>query len=78
MIGSRKIAGQVDRLLLLDNEVWIVDYKTNRPPPTDAAAIPDTYRAQMEAYRSLLTDIYPQRKIRCFLLWTYGPVFMEV
>lgn len=77
-IGGREIVGQADRLALLENEVWIVDYKTNRPPPTEASAIPAVYRAQMEAYRSVLQAIYPGRTVRCFLLWTYGPMLMEV
>jgi ATP-dependent helicase/nuclease subunit A len=77
-INGNKIAGQVDRLALHENEVWIVDYKTNRPPPNDAAGIPEAYSAQMEAYRAVLREIYPDRTIRCFLLWTYGPKLMEV
>ncbi len=75
---GRKISGQVDRLVVLPSEILIVDYKTNRPPPSDVRQIPEAYRAQMEAYRGVLRDIYPDRKIRCFLLWTYGPKLMEV
>ncbi|MDD2325570.1 MAG: double-strand break repair helicase AddA [Alphaproteobacteria bacterium] len=76
--GERLIAGQVDRLALVGAEVWIVDYKTNRPPPADAAAIPPIYRGQMEAYRTVLGAIYPAKTIRCFLLWTYTASLMEV
>ncbi len=76
--GARLISGQVDRLALVGDEVWIVDYKTNRPPPEDASSIPALYRRQMEAYRTVLTAIYPKKKIRCFLLWTYTLRLMEV
>ncbi|MDD3182978.1 MAG: 3'-5' exonuclease, partial [Alphaproteobacteria bacterium] len=76
--GERLIAGQVDRLALVDGEVWIVDYKTNRPPPNDAAQIPSVYKNQMEAYRTVLQAIYPACKVRCFLLWTYTLRLMEV
>ncbi len=69
---------QVDRLCLCGDEVWIVDYKTNRPPPARAADIPAAYRTQMDEYRTLLTGIYPDKKIRTFLLWTYAPRLMEV
>ncbi len=69
---------QVDRLCLYANEVWIVDYKTNRPPPQKATDIPASYQRQMDEYRQLLREIYPDRKIRCFLLWTYAPTLMEV
>ena len=76
--GDRLIAGQVDRLALVGDEVWIVDYKTNRPPPSDPAHIPTAYRGQMDAYRTVLAAIYPDRTIRCFLLWTYTLALMEV
>ncbi|MDX9689935.1 MAG: double-strand break repair helicase AddA [Alphaproteobacteria bacterium] len=76
--GNRLIAGQVDRLAFVGNEVWIVDYKTNRPPPLLSSGIPAPYRAQMEAYRTVLRAIYPNRTVRCFLLWTYTPQMMEV
>jgi ATP-dependent helicase/nuclease subunit A len=76
--GNRLIAGQVDRLAFVGNEVWVVDYKTNRPPPLLSSGIPAPYRAQMEAYRTVLRAIYPNRTVRCFLLWTYTPQMMEV
>lgn len=73
---GRLIAGQVDRLALVGEEVWILDYKTGHLPPEDEA-VPAAYREQMEAYRDVLAQIYKGKKIRCFLLWTGGPVLVE-
>lgn len=78
LAGARLISGQVDRLVIAGDQVWIVDYKTNRPPPVDPARIPPAYRAQMEAYRVVLQAIYPKHTIRCFLLWTYAARVMEI
>ena len=81
LVGTVKtliISGQVDRLCLLDDAVWIVDFKTNRPPPTQAQDVPEAYRLQLASYRTLLQEIYPGKAIRCFLLWTYGPLLMEL
>jgi ATP-dependent helicase/nuclease subunit A len=75
--GERLIAGQVDRLALVEDEVWIVDYKTNRPPPEKPEQIAPAYRKQMDAYRTVLRAVYPDRKVRCFLLWTYALSLME-
>ncbi|MFA5040450.1 MAG: double-strand break repair helicase AddA [Bdellovibrionales bacterium] len=69
---------QVDRLCLKDNEVWIVDYKTNRPPPESEEDVPAAYRRQLEEYRILLSGIYADKKVRCFLLWTFAPKLMEI
>jgi ATP-dependent helicase/nuclease subunit A len=78
VVEGQRIEGQVDRLAYVGQEIWIVDYKTNRPPPSDSAGIPAIYRAQMEAYRRVLRLIYPARPVRCFLLWTYGARLMDM
>jgi ATP-dependent helicase/nuclease subunit A len=70
--------GQVDRLVITNHEVLIVDYKTNRPPPTDARDVPRLYLAQMAAYQALLRAIHPDRTVRCALVWTDGPRLMEL
>jgi ATP-dependent helicase/nuclease subunit A len=77
-IAGMPIFRQVDRLCLRGDEVWIVDYKTNRPPPVNESEIPDAYRRQLMEYRALLAAIYPHRRVRCFLLWTYAPHLMEI
>ncbi|MBT7507344.1 MAG: double-strand break repair helicase AddA, partial [Rhodospirillales bacterium] len=71
--GPKTIAGQVDRLVVTDTTVLIVDYKTNRPPPIDQKDVPPSYFRQMALYKSALEHIYEGRKIRCFLVWTDGP-----
>ena len=37
---GRVITGQIDRLVVTDDAVWIVDYKTNRNPPRTEQEIP--------------------------------------
>ncbi len=64
------LAGQVDRLLVRGDEVLVVDYKTNRPPPSDVRDVPAVYLKQMAAYAVLLRRIYPGKQVKCALLWT--------
>src|SRR3546814_16525392 len=71
--GPQVIAGQVDRLLLEESTVWLIDYKSQRPAPTESADVPIVYLRQMAAYRAFLARIYPGREVRCFLFWTEGP-----
>jgi len=78
LVGGKALSGQIDRLLVTDRAVWIVDYKTNRPPPVAEADVPPVYLAQMAAYRAALERIYPDRPVRCVLLWTDGPFTMEL
>lgn len=77
-VGERLVSGQVDRLVVREKEVWIVDYKTNRPPPANEADAPALYRSQMETYRAVLKEIYPNQMVRCFLLWTHTSRLMEI
>lgn len=78
VVGDRVISGQVDRLIVRDGDVAVVDYKTNRPMPEDGAGTAPAYLSQMAAYRTILREIFPDRRIRCLLLWTAGPRLMEL
>lgn len=77
-VNGRLVSAQIDRLLVTDRAIWIVDYKTNRPPPTEEKDVPAIYRDQLTSYRDIVANIYPGRPIRCFLLWTDGPLLMPL
>jgi ATP-dependent helicase/nuclease subunit A len=72
------ISGQIDRLYVDGDHVWIVDYKSNRPSPRNTNDIPRQYKKQLSAYKSLIEQIYPKHHVKCALLWTDGPHMMEV
>ena len=74
---GRVIAGTVDRLLVEDQRVSVIDFKTGRVPASDAD-IPAAHRAQMRAYADALRIIFPGREIRAALLYTAGPKLIEV
>ena len=73
IVDGRVISGRIDRLLVSDDEIRIVDYKTNRPPPASIDGVAEAYIRQMATYRQLLGEIYPNRRITCILAWTHGP-----
>jgi ATP-dependent helicase/nuclease subunit A len=72
------VRGQVDRLVVTDHEVLIIDYKTNRPPPSDVSGVARVYLGQMGAYRALLRALHPEKTIRCALLWTDSACLMTL
>ncbi len=76
--GLQIVSGRIDRLAVGAEDVLIVDYKTNRPPPSSIDAVADTYMRQMATYRSLVASLYPGRAVRCALLWTDGPTLMPI
>lgn len=76
--GAELISGQIDRLYIGENDIWIIDFKTNRPPPKDPKDIPKIYKNQMQAYFDTLKEIYPKHAIHCGLIWTDGPFLMPI
>ncbi len=78
LIGGRALSGQIDRLVVTDDAVLIVDFKALRPVPRSAAEVPKIYLDQLAAYRAAVAAVYPDKDIRCALLWTEAPVLMPV
>ena len=72
------VNGSVDRLVVTETEVLVLDFKTNRPPPLTVEGVAQVYLNQMAAYRALLQGNWPNKKVRCALLWTDGPRLMEI
>lgn len=64
---------RIDRLVLTEESVYILDYKTHVSPPKDVHIIPDTYLTQMREYIALVQAIYPDKCVSAALLWTRGP-----
>jgi ATP-dependent helicase/nuclease subunit A len=72
------VSGQIDRLVVTESEVLIVDFKTNQAPPKRLEDIPASYVRQLALYRALLRKLYPQLPIRAALLWTETLEFTEI
>ncbi len=77
-VGARALAGRVDRLVVTPEAVRVVDFKAHRHPPDTPTETPSVYLGQLAAYAAVLETIFPDREIRCALLWTSGPRLMEV
>lgn len=75
---ERAISGKIDRLAVTADEVLIVDYKTNRPPPQRLDEVPDAYLVQLALYRALLQPLYPGRKVAAALLFTETPQIIPI
>ncbi len=72
------ISAQVDRLVVTENKVMIVDFKTNRPAAKTPADVPPVYVKQLRAYRDLLARIYPAKQVQSYILWTDTAQIMQI
>jgi ATP-dependent helicase/nuclease subunit A len=73
-----RLHGRIDRLAITDNEVLVLDFKTNRPAPFNESQIPKLYLAQMALYRAAAAKIFPDKRIVCGLIFTDGPRLLQL
>jgi len=78
LVRGRVVAGQVDRLLVAEDDVLIVDFKTRRPVPPRVEDAPIAYLRQMALYRAVIAQIWPAKAVSCALVWTDGPRIMPL
>ncbi|MFY0681965.1 MAG: double-strand break repair helicase AddA [Thalassovita sp.] len=77
-LGHQRIHGTIDRLIIEDDFVLAVDFKSNRVVPGSAAECPLGVLRQMGAYAAALRQIFPDKLIRTALLWTNNAELMEL
>lgn len=77
-IDGTPFQGRIDRLLVTSDTVTIIDYKTDRKPPSRLEDVPHGYVKQLESYAVALRSIYPNHEVRKILLWTTGPLVQEI
>ena len=73
VVEEEVVAGTVDRLLVTDALIRVVDFKTGRRVPAGLEAVPEHHIRQMAAYVAALEVIFPGRAIEAALLYTAGP-----
>ncbi|MCT4576758.1 MAG: double-strand break repair helicase AddA [Donghicola sp.] len=77
-INGQTLHGIVDRLIVTDHFIEVIDFKTHRTLPQSADQTPEAILRQMAAYSEGLRQIYPGRDIRVSVLWTASAVLMTI
>jgi ATP-dependent helicase/nuclease subunit A len=73
-----RLSGKVDRLVVLNDTVCIVDYKTTQTTPQRPDDAPRAHLLQLAAYHAAIKAIFPDKAVRSALLWTSTPELMEI
>ncbi|MGH7017606.1 MAG: 3'-5' exonuclease, partial [Caulobacteraceae bacterium] len=73
-----QVAGRMDRLVVEEDRVLVVDFKTNRPAPARIEDADPAYIRQLATYAGVLSEVFPGRRVETALLWTDGPSLMAV
>ena len=77
-LANQRIVGVIDRLVVTENTVTVVDFKTNRVVPKEPAAVPEGVLRQMGAYLSAIRQIYPDKAVTLEILWTATGTLMPI
>jgi ATP-dependent helicase/nuclease subunit A len=77
-MGSERMYGVIDRLIVEPDRIVAVDFKSNRTVPDTATACPEGLLRQMGAYAHALHAIYPDRVIDTAVLWTRTGTLMPL
>ncbi len=68
---GQQVYGIIDRLIISDHSILVIDYKTHSiTQPQEAHAIAPEYNAQLRAYATGIAKIWPGRSVRTELLFT--------
>ena len=78
LADNQIISGQIDRLVVLEDSVLIVDYKTSFHIPSSQDKVPEYFRAQLTSYAQSIAPIYPNKRIEVAILWTHAPKLMPL
>ena len=77
-VDGRIISAQIDRLIITEDKIMIVDFKTNCPPAEEIKDVPPVYKKQLAVYKQLIEKIYPGLPVETFILWTNSANLMQI
>ena len=77
-LGGARLHGVIDRLLIEDDRVLAVDFKTHATIPDTPQDCPEAILRQMGAYGRALALLYPGRRVEVAILWTRTAQLMSL
>lgn len=76
--GGQVKIGRIDLLIIEENKVTVIDYKSDNSPPTLPHLVPQNYINQLNAYRNIIQKLYKNHTIFCKILWLENGRITEV
>jgi len=76
--GGIVVSGTVDRLLVEEERVTLVEFKSGRRPPSRLEEVPAAHLRQVASYAAALAVIFPGRAVEAKLLYTATPILFDL
>ena len=70
-VEGNAISAKIDKLIINENYIDIIEVKTDKAKKITAGAIPAEYKKQLAIYRQCVALVYPNKKINCKILSFY-------
>jgi len=64
------LSGRIDRVVVDEEGVLVVDYKSDASVPKGADGVPGNYLTQLGLYALVAGQLFPGRPVRAAILWT--------
>jgi ATP-dependent helicase/nuclease subunit A len=77
-LGAQAVHGVIDRLIIENDMVRIVDFKSNEIVPKTQDDVPEGILRQMAAYLEICKTMYPNKKVEAAILWTKTATLMPL
>ena len=78
-LGQQTVYGIIDRLLLSDTDIHLIDYKTHRiDSEILVQQLAERYRPQIVLYCEGVRRLWPGRSIKAYLLLTDGGMLVNI
>ncbi len=78
VVSGQVITGRVDRILIGERSVHVLDFKTGRGVPKSEDGVNVAHLRQMAHYVSALEAIFPNRSVSASILYTHAPRMIEL
>tara|TARA_R110002020_G_scaffold71455_2_gene184594 strand:- start:726 stop:4157 length:3432 start_codon:yes stop_codon:yes gene_type:complete len=65
-----RLSGRIDRLVIDDHGVMVIDYKSDAVVPRQPGAVPGNYLTQLGLYALVASQLFPGRTVQAAILWT--------
>lgn len=77
--GERDVYGIVDRVVIRDDEIAVLDYKTHTGVDSDNVLLHAArHRDQLALYKTGVAELWPTRRVRAWLIFTAGGRALEL
>jgi ATP-dependent helicase/nuclease subunit A len=71
--NKRSVYGVIDRLIIYHENILLIDYKTHQVEiDAELETLADTFKNQMQLYRTAVEKLWPGLKIKSGLLFTHS------